>query len=110
MKDILLGLRKNKGMTQQEVADAIQVARNTYTQYELGRRLPDYETIKKLAAYHNVTVDYLLHHGPSDTVDLANALSHIHTDIYVDGYKLLESQREHLLTIIRTFVKATQPE
>lgn len=61
----LAALRKEKSMTQQEVADAINIARATYAQYEIGRREPDYETLKKIAHLLNCTTDYLI--GRSDT-------------------------------------------
>lgn len=53
-------LRKEKKLSQKEVADAIGVARSTYTQYELGDSQPAYEILKKLAEFFDVSVDYLL--------------------------------------------------
>lgn len=57
-------LRKNENLTQDELAKAIDVSRATLASWETERREPDYETVKKLARYFNVTVDYLL--GNSD--------------------------------------------
>ncbi len=39
----LRNLRMRKGVTQKEVADFINVSRNTYTNYELGEREPNIE-------------------------------------------------------------------
>ncbi len=53
-------LRKMKGLTQQQVADKLNIGRSTYAQYESNSREPDYETLINLANFYEVTVDYLL--------------------------------------------------
>ncbi|MDF2722552.1 MAG: xre [Paenibacillus sp.] len=106
MKDTLSRLRKTKKITQQEVADALGIARNTYTQYELGRRVPDYETMKKLAAYYNVSIDYLLDGTTTQTVQLADLLTKADMRIFVGEYELPPQHRGQLLTIIRAFSEA----
>ena len=52
-------LRKEKGLTLQQVADAIGVGNNTISRYENGKREPKLETWVKLANFFNVTVSYL---------------------------------------------------
>lgn len=52
--------RKNKGMTQKEVADVLGVGQSTYKNYECGVREPNGDTIVALANLFNVTTDYLL--------------------------------------------------
>ena len=51
-------LRNKMGLTQSSVASAIGVERSTYTYYELGKTVPDWGTIKKLANLFRV--DYYL--------------------------------------------------
>lgn len=53
-------LRTAKGVSQQIVADYLEITRQTYSDYENGNRAPDNEAILKLAEYFNVSVDYLL--------------------------------------------------
>ena len=53
-------LRTAAGKGQMEVAQAIGVARNTYSQYEIGSRNPDITALTKLANYFDVSVDYLI--------------------------------------------------
>lgn len=60
----LTALRKQKKKTQQEMADFLGVTRPAYTAYERGNRNPDYDTLRKLADFFDVTTDYLL--GRSD--------------------------------------------
>ena len=47
-------LRKLEDITQQQLADAIGVAKSTISMYETGRREPDFKTLETLADYFNV--------------------------------------------------------
>lgn len=48
-------LRENSGLTQQQVADAINVERSTYAYYECGKTTPDIDTVIQLAKIFNVS-------------------------------------------------------
>lgn len=52
--------RTNRGLSQKDVAEAIGVAKSTYSLYESGGREPNVQTIKKLADILNVSADELL--------------------------------------------------
>lgn len=56
----LKNLRTKKGVSQQIVADYLEITRQAYSNYENGNRDPDNETLLKLAEYFEVSVDYLL--------------------------------------------------
>ena len=58
--DVLKNLRNRKGLSQRELADRLKINRSTYARYETSSTQPDYETLKKLAQFHNVSIDYLL--------------------------------------------------
>lgn len=60
----LRSLRKEKKLTQQDLASFINVTHVSISGYESGRRSPDTDTLQKLADFFNVTTDYLL--GRSD--------------------------------------------
>ena len=62
--DMLKKMREQKKLTQQDVADGINVNSSTYKNYEYGRREPDLETVSKLADFYGVTTDYLLGREP----------------------------------------------
>lgn len=53
-------LRKKCGITMKELGLEIGVAESTISQYETGKRQPDYETLLKLGEFFGVSVDYLL--------------------------------------------------
>ena len=59
-KDKLIELRKSRGMTQDELAKALKVARSTIGNYEKGLREPDFEMLEKLADYFNISMAELL--------------------------------------------------
>ena len=56
----LVELRKEKGLTQSDLADSVNISRGALSLYELGTRKPDYETLVKIADYFNDSVDWLL--------------------------------------------------
>lgn len=53
-------LRLKKGVTQQEVANAIGCSANNYARYERGDRWPDRETLISLSDYFSVSCDVLI--------------------------------------------------
>ena len=56
----LATIRKEKNMTQTEVAEKCNLKLPAYNHYETGRREPNLETLKKLASALEVTVDELI--------------------------------------------------
>lgn len=53
-------LRKEKGISQRELAEAIGMRANAINNYENGYRTPDANTVLRLARYFSVSADYLL--------------------------------------------------
>lgn len=53
-------LRKKQGLTQQEIADLVHVNRVTYTNWEKGKREPNFENLSMLACIFDVSIDFLL--------------------------------------------------
>ena len=66
----LIQLRKLHQMSQEELADRIQVSRQTLSKYETGESLPDIEKCKRLADVFNVTVDDLINYDKKDGLGL----------------------------------------
>ncbi|MCL2177109.1 MAG: helix-turn-helix domain-containing protein [Firmicutes bacterium] len=62
-------LRKQHKKSQKEIADIIGTTGQTYGKYELGAVNPSPDTLKKLADYFYVSIDYLLgHESPAETI------------------------------------------
>ena len=52
--------RKNKGLTQKDVADILKVNRTTYTKYETGVTEPNVSALRKLSEIFEVDLNCLL--------------------------------------------------
>lgn len=55
-------LRTSIGLQQKEIASALNISKQSYSNYELGQREPSLNMLCTLADYFNVSVDYLLGH------------------------------------------------
>lgn len=53
-------LRLKSGLTQTDISKKLNISRVAYTNYELGNREPDFETLKRIAKIYNTTTDFLL--------------------------------------------------
>lgn len=60
LKNRLKILRESKKLTQQELADKLNLSRVRYNNYETGKRNPDYEVLQLIADFYDVSIDYLL--------------------------------------------------
>ena len=56
----LQNLRKNKGLTQEELAEALFVSRTAVSKWESGRGYPSIDSLKELSKFFSVTIDELL--------------------------------------------------
>lgn len=56
----LISLRKERGLTQEDLAKLIHKKRSTVSGYEIEDKEPEFETICFLAQYFGVSTDYLL--------------------------------------------------
>jgi transcriptional regulator with XRE-family HTH domain len=56
----LQSLRRQKGITQEELATALYVSRTAVSKWESGRGFPNIDSLKAIASYFGVTVDTLL--------------------------------------------------
>ena len=76
-------LRKEKKLTQKELADKINVTKLTISRWERGERVPKSDKAQQLADFFNVSVGYLL--GYSEKV---NAKAKLLDIIISEGYIL----------------------
>lgn len=64
----LQDLRKQKGLTQEELAAALYVSRTAISKWESGRGYPNIESLKAISAFFSVTIDELLSSGEVLTI------------------------------------------
>ncbi|MBO5657206.1 MAG: helix-turn-helix transcriptional regulator [Agathobacter sp.] len=53
-------LRKNKGLTQEELADILYVSRTAISKWESDRGYPNIDSLKRISTYFEVSIDDLL--------------------------------------------------
>lgn len=59
-------LRKLKGKSQSEIADALHIHKETYAKYEYGKKVPSLMTIIALCEYHHIAIDAMVKHDLSE--------------------------------------------
>lgn len=75
-------LRRASGLTQQKMAESLDVQRSTYAYYEIGATTPSFKTLRQIAVMYGVSVDYLIDaHGCSDEeLELLSAFRRMDAD------------------------------
>ena len=56
----LKSLRRGKNVTQKQLATQLCLSRSTIAGYKTKSHQPDFATLEKLAAYFEVSIDYLI--------------------------------------------------
>ena len=60
LSEKLLELRKQKGLTQEELSKILYVSRTAVSKWESGRGVPNIESLKAISSYFSVSIDELL--------------------------------------------------
>ncbi len=58
--EVLRELRIFHDYKQREISDYLNITSQAYSNYENNKRMPDIETIRKIANFYNITVDKLI--------------------------------------------------
>ena len=56
----LKAIRIKRGLSQQKVALDLFITREALSHYENGKREPTFELLRRMSAYYNVSIDYLI--------------------------------------------------
>lgn len=73
LADNMRELRITNEYSQQFISNHIHIARQTYSLYETGRRIPDLKTVCDLAELYHIPVDLLLYVDLSCSDNMADA-------------------------------------
>ena len=68
LADKIMQLRKQKGWSQIDLADRLDVSRQSVSKWEMAQAVPELDKIVKLSELFNVSTDYLLKDSESDTL------------------------------------------
>ncbi|KAA0777963.1 MULTISPECIES: helix-turn-helix domain-containing protein [Bacillus cereus group] len=98
--NIIRDLRKQKGITQKELAQSLQLSESTIGMYERNERQPDYNTLIRIANYFNVSTDFLLGRDFNVKEDRNNK----ELDQWLNDIKLAPSQKREELKRFWNFI------
>ena len=69
-KDNLIQLRKLKRLTQEDIAEKLDVTRQAVAKWESGETMPDIEKSRQLAEIFEVSLDDLVNYVPQENMGL----------------------------------------
>lgn len=101
-------LRNSKGVSQQQLADAIGVSQQSVNKYENHNIEPDIITLIAIADYFETSVDYVI--GNTDINKKIENVQKYDLNIdeatLIDNYrKLCKNERESIKLIIENYIK-----
>jgi len=94
----LIALRKERGMTQQELAKALVMSRSTLSGYETEGKEPPFDALCKFASFFDVTTDYLL--------GISSARTH-NDVVFTNDTRNFSAAYDHLPATVKTLVAAS---
>lgn len=109
-KDIIKELRKNRGLSAQQVADGCEMSFGVYKKYESGERGVGVPALQKLADFYGVTVDYLLGRETREpeTIDKLVGefnMSKFEKEVLESYLSLPKDMRGNLMEFLQNFVQ-----
>lgn len=105
--DKLKMLRKERGLTQSQVAEKIGQERSTVACYENGSRKPAVDVLEKIASLYGVTLDYFSDKSDSDI--MIELLSRSNAFFSSQGISS-ETKSKAMNTIMRLYLENTTSE
>ena len=101
--DNIKNLRKNKGFTQEELANKLNVVRQTVSKWEKGYSVPDAEMLKKIAEILETDVSQLLGSSIEETSNtdlVAEQLSRINEQLVIKNRRIWKTIGVVILVVI----------
>lgn len=109
LRELIRDLREDHDLKQKAVAKYLNIAQQTYSNYENGRRAIPVWVVPELAKLYQVSADYLLgmdegYYGSANPNDLYLANITVHEVVY-DIQRLKPQSRRHLISYLQ-YLKA----
>lgn len=98
-KERLTLLRKEKKLTQTELAAHMGVSKTIINKYEKGHASPSYEMLWKLSSYFDVSVDYLI--GKSNSFNGDPVLNEQISEFQKIFDSMTDEQKEKAIKMLR---------
>lgn len=87
----LYNLRKQKGLSQEELANRLNVSRQTVSKWEVGDSTPDMEKLIAISDLFEISLDELVMDKVSDqmgeTLSKSETVSQLKENVFTDGNK-----------------------
>lgn len=103
---ILKELRLDKNLSQQDVADILEVSARAYQKYEYGTAEPNFDNLSKLADFYGVSTDYLLGREPApppaDAMELLGLEKSVDDDEFIRLYNELPDYAKQIFVDVMT--------
>jgi transcriptional regulator with XRE-family HTH domain len=112
--DRIANLREKRGLTQEELSSKLGISRAALSHYETNRREPDYETLRNIANYFDITLDYLLGRTTDprtvldqdirefvDSLELSDDAILDKFALTIDGRKLTPEEAKRFIAFVR---------
>ena len=87
--------RKKKGISQEDLANALNVSRQAVSKWESSQSVQDMDKIVALSSYFNITTDYLLK-DEIETIDGADNYSSKNVDMQMLNKELSENDFQNI--------------
>ena len=87
--------RKKKGISQEDLANALNISRQAVSKWESSQSVPDMDKIVALSSYFNITTDYLLK-DEIETIDGADNYSSKNVDMQMLNKELSENDFQNI--------------
>ena len=94
--DRIQNLRKIKGISQEQLAEAIDVSRQAVSKWESEQSTPDLEKIVLMSDFFDVTTDYLL-----KGIEPTNEIEHMTVGDVIDNKILTDTNGKRMKKILR---------
>jgi len=120
----IASLRKKRNLSQYDLAERLGFSRGKLANYEQGSRQPDYDTLKSIADFFDVSVEYLLYGeikqnseanlSSKDEKDIAKRMEEFKRDLtkqdglLFSGEPMSEEARESLMEAMEYAFRQTQ--
>ena len=104
-KDRLKELRVKQGLTQEMLAEKLNMGKSTIGMYENGKRLPSFEIEEEIADFFNVDLDYLRGRSNKNTSNASLVNSSMNA---VEMYKELRADTIYTVREHKTYFETTE--
>lgn len=100
-------LRTRMGVSQQQIAEIIGTSQQSVNKYENHSIEPDIQTLTKLADFFGTTIDYLVGHTPSSSIETEENMEFTKEEISLlsDFRNLSKEEKLSIKLILKNYLR-----